>query len=135
MKEQVNEVSRSLKAVHRRFLERERIQAEDYFQRRLTPFDFLQVLTTDKNFQWLQPFSALIADIDAFVDDGNEITQSDLKCIKDQVDFVLGKSNPHSAIYNRYHHHLNQDPEFVLLHANLAQSLTKLVPASPAKNP
>ncbi|QDK38133.1 hypothetical protein [Bdellovibrio sp. NC01] len=126
MKEQIVEVSKRLKDLHRRFLERERQQAEKYFERRISPFDFLQMLTHEQSFKWLQPFSALIAEIDAFADESEEVTQADLDCIREQIDFVLHKENPQAAIYHRYQHHLSEDPEFVLLHSSLRQALIKL---------
>ncbi|WP_374075503.1 hypothetical protein [Bdellovibrio bacteriovorus] len=126
MKDKIQNVSRGLKNLHRRFLELERLAAEKHFERRISPFDFLQILTHDKNFKWLQPFSALIAEIDAFVEEPESIVPADLVCIKDQVDFVLRKSEPHAMIYDRYQNHISQDPEFVMMHANLNEALSQL---------
>ncbi|WP_295899322.1 hypothetical protein [uncultured Bdellovibrio sp.] len=128
MKDKIQNASRNLKNLHRRFLELERIAAEKYFERRISPFDFLQILTHDKNFAWLQPFSALIAEIDAFVDESEHIVATDLTCIKDQIDFVLHKSEVNSKIYHRYQHHISEDPEFVMMHANLNEALSQLKP-------
>ena len=135
MKSRLNEVSRRLKDLHRRFLEQERQEAEKYFERRIMPFDFLLMLANDKNFRWLQPFSALIADIDALADEKESLTDKDLAVVREQVDSVLYKAQGHSAIYGRYQHHLNQDPEFLLLHLKLREALNQMdTKVAPKKN-
>ncbi|HEX7674115.1 MAG TPA: hypothetical protein VF412_08085 [Bdellovibrio sp.] len=126
MKDKLNEVSKRLKDLHRRFLEQERVDAEKYYQRRIMPFDFLQMLTNDRNFRWLQPFSALIADIDAMVDEKEALTDADLDGVRMQIDAVLHKADGHSAIYGRYQHHLGEDPEFLLLHLKLREALSQI---------
>lgn len=113
-------------ALHRRFLENERIEAEKNLARQLPPFEFLRLLTQDPNFKWLQPFSALIVEIDTFVDEAKEISAADVLKIKNQVDFVLKQPK----IETRYQHYLNQDPQFIPLHA----SLTKLLATTEEEN-
>ena len=124
MKTKVRNLSSVLKGLHKRFLENERVQAEQYFQRKIAPFEFLLILTQDKGFVWLQPFSALIAEIDAFTDEAEEISQSDLVCIKDQIEFLL--RDPESNVVSRYNHHLNNDAAFIMLHSNLKNELRGL---------
>ena len=82
MKAKIENLSVALKDVHKRYLELERIQAEDYYQKKITPFEFLMMLTQDKNFKWLQPFSALIAEMDSFADESDEMTSFDLERFK-----------------------------------------------------
>jgi hypothetical protein len=123
MKSRIVDLSQKLKDVHKRFLENERHQAESFFERKIAPFEFLLMLTQDKNFAWLQPFSALISEIDAFADDAEEITKKDLSCIKDQIDFLL--KNAESSLAVRYQHHLNIDADFIMLHAQLKKVLTE----------
>lgn len=125
MKTKIKQLSNALKDVHKRFLEQERIQAEDYFQKKITPFEFLLMLTQDKNFLWLQPFSALIAEIDAFSDETEEILESDLKCIKEKVELLLKHSE--SSIVKRYNHHLSNDPAFIMLHASLKKEISNFI--------
>lgn len=121
MKTKIRNISNALKDVHKRFLERERIQAEQYFERKIAPFEFLLMLTQDKNFVWLQPFSALIAEIDAFTDEAESILKSDVECIKNQIDFLL--KDPSSTIVKRYNHHLGTDADFIMFHAALKKEL------------
>lgn len=125
MKTKVKKLSHVLKDVHKRFLENEREQAENFFQKKIAPFEFLLMLTQDKNFAWLQPFSALIAEIDAFTDEVEVIEKKDLICIRDQVEYLM--SHQSSSVMNRYNHHLNNDATFIMLHSSLKMELNKLV--------
>lgn len=125
MKTKIKKLSDVLKDVHKRFLEQERVQAEQYFEKKISPFEFLLMLTQDKNFVWLQPFSDLIAEIDAFTDEADEISMSDLKCIKDQIDFLL--KDTESSIVKRYNHHLSTDAAFIMLHSSLKKELNELL--------
>ena len=125
MKQKINQLNDKLKEVHKRFLENERIEAEEYFQRKIAPFEFLLMLTQDNKFIWLKPFSALIAEIDAFSDHTEKITQDDLICIRDQIDYIL--TNPDVSFNSRYMHYLNHDAEFIMLHAALKKVLNDFI--------
>ena len=122
MKNKIKKLSDALKDVHKVFLEKERQQAEQYFERKIAPFEFVLMLTQDQGFLWLQPFSALIAEIDAFSETEEEITQKDLVCISEKIDFLL--KDPASSVMTRYHKHLSEDPAFIMFHAGLKKELT-----------
>jgi hypothetical protein len=119
MKTTLTTISKSLQALHRRFLENEKLEAEKVLDRKLSPFDFLRVLTQDPEFKWLQPFSALIAEIDTFIDETEEISAADVLRMKNQIDFVLKQPR----IGARYQHYVDHDPQFIPLHLNLTRLL------------
>lgn len=125
MKQKIKDLNTKLKDVHKRFLENERRDAEEYFQRKIAPFEFLLMLTQDNKFTWLRPFSALIAEIDAFTDDAEEILEEDLVCIRNQIDFIFDNSNP--SLTSRYMHHLNHDADFIMLHAAMKKVLNDFI--------
>jgi hypothetical protein len=125
MRQKIKDLNTKLKDVHKRFLENERKEAEEYFQRKIAPFEFLLMLTQDNKFTWLHPFSALIAEIDAFTDDAEDIAMEDLVCIRNQVDFIFDNSNPN--LTSRYLHHLNHDADFIMLHAAMKKVLNDFI--------
>lgn len=125
MRQKITDLNTKLKDVHKRFLENERVEAENYFQRKIAPFEFLLMLTQDNKFTWLQPFSALIAEIDAFTHDAEEISEDDLVCIRNQIDFIFDNSNP--SLTSRYMHHLNHDADFIMLHAAMKKVLNDFI--------
>ena len=125
MKVRIKNLSSKLKDLHKRFLENERYQAELYFEKSITPFEFLLMLTQDKNFSWLQPFSAMIAEIDAFTDEAEIVSKEDLICIRDQLEFIL--QGPNTDLYNRYQYHLNNDADFIMLHSNFKKVMDDFI--------
>lgn len=124
MKTKVRDISNALKDLHKRFLEQERQEAEQYFGRKIAPFEFLLMLTQDKNFAWMTPFSALIAEIDAFADEAEDITKEDVERIRKQIEFLIKDES--SSVNKRYNYHLGQDPAFVMLHSGLKKELNNL---------
>lgn len=119
MKTNLTQISKSLMTLHRRFLENERIEAEKVLGQKLSPYDFLRALTQDPDFKWLQPFSALIVEIDTLIDEAEEISAADVLKMKNQIDFVLKQPR----IEERYRHYVNHDPQFIPLHAELTRLL------------
>lgn len=117
MKENIQELSRRLSVVHKRFLELERRQAEQDLERRLTSFDFLLYLTQDYRYAWLQPLSALIAEIDAFVDEAEAVSADDFERLHFEIRKLLGKKGTRLA--GRFTEHLEKDPELVLAYGYL----------------
>ena len=134
LKQRVENLSLKLRIAHRRFLNNEREQAEKYFGRPIPPLEFFRLLTEDKNFEWMRPFSAMIADIDAFADEAEAISMDDLKRIRLQVFGVLRSTEESSTFNKRYNTHLNEDPDFVMLHADVMKALDELV-AKPTEAP
>lgn len=127
LKKKLENLSLKLRTAHRRFLNNERVEAEKYFGRAINPMDFFRLLTEDKNFEWMRPFSAMIADIDAFTDEAEAISMDDLKRIRLQVFNVLRSTEEASTFNKRYSTHLNEDPDFVMLHADVMKALDELV--------
>ncbi len=123
MKTTLNAISKSLMALHRRFLENEKIEAEKLLGHQLSPYDFLRVLTQEADFKWLQPFSALIVEIDTFADEAEEILPADVLRLKNQIDFVLKEPR----IGARYQYYVDHDPQFIPLHLHL----TRLIATTP----
>ena len=124
MKEKLVELSTRLKNLHKQFLDNERNESEKQLGRKISPYDFFHLLVQDKDFAWLKPFSALMAEIDEFVDTAEKISQNDLDRIKDQVNAIL--HDPGSKIAERYKHYLYHDGEFILYHSWLNKALKDL---------
>lgn len=118
MRTAIRSLSRGLRELHKRFIELERRRTEEKVGRRLSSFDFLQVLTQDQNFAWLRPLSALIAEIDAFGDEAETVGPSDLEGIHARIDAVLDDGE--SKLVRRLREDLAADPELVLAFANLS---------------
>lgn len=125
MKLKIEQLSRNLKRVHKLMLENERIATEGRLNRPIAPLEFFNLLTQDPSFQWMKPISALIAEIDEFVDEsvkeGKPITEHDLNQIRERVEFTLLDAG--SSISERYLQYLSQDTDLVIAHADLRADL------------
>jgi len=125
MKQKINELNLQLMAVHRRFLANERAKAEKKLNKTLTPYEFFHLLTSHPDFMWLRPFSTLIADIDAFTDEAENITKTDALKVRSDIHFVLHDSK--SKIAASIQEYLLNDPEFSMLYAKFNSTLNALV--------
>jgi hypothetical protein len=112
MRETIKELSNRLKHVHKRFLELERQQAEKDLETRLSPFDFLQLLTKDHRYKWLQPLAALIAEMDAFIDESEHVSRADFENLHQEIRSIL--STRGTKIAARLNEYINTDPELCL---------------------
>lgn len=106
-------------------LENERVAAEIRLSRKIAPLDFFHLLTRDPSFAWMKPISALIAEIDEFIDESEKesepVTDQDVEKIRHQVEFILLDSN--SSVSARYLQYLSQDTDLVIAHADLRKDL------------
>ncbi len=117
-KTQAVELIKVLLRLHRRFLTLERLAAEKHFEKSLTPYEFFHLLTQDDHFAWLRPFSAMLADVDAFTEDV-EITTENKNYVTTEIQKVLALPK----IQQRYERHLKEDEEFMNLHNDFTKVL------------
>lgn len=123
MKNKLEKISKALKAVHRNLLENERVAAEIRLDRSLAPLEFFNLLTKDESFAWMKPLSALMAEIDEFIDETETVTERDVAALRERIDFIL--RDPSSKVAERYLQYLQQDPEFIFAHSELRDALDK----------
>jgi ElaB/YqjD/DUF883 family membrane-anchored ribosome-binding protein len=121
MKAILEKISKNLKSVHKHVLDNERVAAEVRLKHRITPLEFFNLLTRDEAYAWLKPFSALMAEIDEFIDETESVSESDVARIRERIEFML--QDPGSKIAARYSQYLTQDSELILAHARLRESL------------
>jgi len=124
MKQKITKLNSQLMAVHRRFLANERQEAEKKMGKAISPYEFLNLLTGHPDFTWLRPFSTLIADVDAFVDETENITQNDALKVRSDIHAVL--HDPQSNIAARVKEYLVHDPEFAILYTQFNAALNAL---------
>lgn len=122
MKAKLERISKGLKAVHKHLLDNERVAVELKLNRHLAPLEFFNMLTRDESFAWMKPLSALIAEIDEFIDESENVSESDVASYRTRIEFIL--RDPSSKLAARYLRYLPQDPEFIIAHAELRDALT-----------
>lgn len=124
MRQQIQELNLSLKRLHKRFLENELLEAEKQLERRLSSFDFLSLLVNNTDYAWMRPFSALIAEIDAFLSEAEVIERADLHCIQEQVLATVLRS---AQLQERFEAYRAYDGEFIMAYSQFHRALTALL--------
>gem|GEM_PF-6560281 len=118
---QLKNLMSKLMKLHRRFLELERQAAEKQLARAINPFDFLHLLTQAPTFAWLRPFSTLLADLDAVLDEA-DLGGKSTETLQSEIKQVLALPQ----IHQRYELHLHSDPEFAVAASEFTAALTAL---------
>lgn len=67
----------------------------------------------------------MIAEIDAFTDESETVSEADLICIRDQIEYILQSSN--TDLVSRYQYHLNNDGDFIMLHSALKKVMSEFI--------
>jgi len=120
-------VGRSLKnlrpellALHRELLDSEKAAYEQTFGTISSSTAFLQLLTSDSFFAWLQPLNTLIAKIDAALADKKEpLTEERTTELIAEAKALLTPDECADGFGGRYHEAMQRDPHVILAHAAL----------------
>ena len=68
MRQRLTELREAILCLHKALLESDRVGYEQTFGKIGSPYQFLQLLTTDPWFAWLRPVSQLIIAMDEMLD-------------------------------------------------------------------
>ena len=86
-----------------------------------SPNHFLQLLTRDPWFAWLQPFSQFIVAIDEALDAAEPLTVAKVDALVRQSDLLLAVSENSEGFSGHYFQALQRDPDVVLAHAEVVK--------------
>lgn len=106
--------------LHRAILDDER---EEYERRngRVTPAKFLEALTTQAEFRWLKPMTALILHLDDLLDAGP--TEADRVDAMKRIKDLLRPDENGSEFQRRYADALQHSPEILVAHGAVMRAL------------
>jgi hypothetical protein len=122
-------VRNALLNLHKTLVDSERVSYEQTIGAISSPNHFLQLLTHDPWFVWLQPLSQLIVAMDEALEAKKPRTAADLDALVNQTRLLLVASETGDGFSKHYFDALQRDPDVVLAHAEV----TKLLP--PTKKP
>jgi hypothetical protein len=86
-----------------------------------SPNHFLQLLTNDPWFAWLQPFSQLIVAMDEALDAEEPLTTAKVDALVHQSNVLLVVSETSEGFSGHYFQALQRDPDVVLAHAEVVK--------------
>ena len=84
-----------------------------------SPSQFLQLLTTDPWFAWLQPLSQFIVSMDEALDCQGAVDRSGRRRCRKEANLLLSPSEIGEGFAHHYFDALQRDPDVVIAHADV----------------
>lgn len=113
----------ALFALHKTLIDSERVSYEQTMGTIASPNHFLQLLTGDPWFAWLQPLSHLVVAMDVALDEKEPLTMDGVAALRKQTSQLLVATEVGDGFPKHYFDALQRDPDVVLAHARVMKSL------------
>lgn len=120
--------------LHKTLVDSERVTYEKTVGAITSPNHFLQLLTRDPWFAWLQPFSQLIVAMDEALEEKEPLTQAGVDALVKQTRVLLVASESAEGFAGHYFAALQRDPDVVLAHGQVAKLVSPRQPPGPRKS-
>jgi hypothetical protein len=122
-RKRLEEARHALLTLHKALVDSERITYEKTVGAIRSPNHFLQLLTTDPWFAWLQPLSQLIVSIDEALDPREPLTSTTVDAVFKQARTLLIPSEESEGFARHYFDALQRDPDVVIAHGEVIKAL------------
>lgn len=119
----LDEVRLALLTLHKALVDAERHSYEHTVGKIQSPTHFLQLLTTDPWFAWLQPLSHLIVSLDELDESEEPLTPAVLEGVIKETRTLLRPSESGEGFGRHYFDALQADTDVVIAHADLMRLL------------
>jgi hypothetical protein len=119
LRHRLEEVRHALLALHKALVDSERVTYEKTVGAIRSPNQFLQLLTTDPWFAWLQPLSQLIVSMDEALDAKEPLTAAAVDAVVKQAEVLMSPSESGEGFGRHYFDAMQRDPDVVIAHADL----------------
>ena len=116
-RERLVQLREALLQLHKALVDSERHSYEQNIGTIPSPGHFLQLLTTDPWFAWLQPVSELIVAIDEALDAKKPLTRDGAEVLLKQVRSLLVISETGEGFSRHYFEAVQRDPDVLFAHA------------------
>ncbi|HEX5221724.1 MAG TPA: hypothetical protein VFZ59_19320 [Verrucomicrobiae bacterium] len=120
---QLSSLREALFALHKTLIDSERVSYEQTMGTIGSPNHFLQLLTSDPWFAWLQPLSHLVVAVDVALDEKEPLTAEAVAALRKQTSQLLVATEVGDGFPKHYFDALQRDPDVVLAHARVMKSL------------
>ena len=121
VRKRLMELRLALLKLHKALVDSEKVGYEKTMGQIKSPNHFLQLLTRDPWFAWLQPFSQFIVAIDEALDAAEPLTVAKVDALVRQSDLLLAVSENSEGFSGHYFQALQRDPDVVLAHAEVVK--------------
>jgi hypothetical protein len=116
-----SELRDALFSLHKTLVDSERVTYEQTIAPIRSPNQFLQLLTTDPWFAWLQPFSQLIVAMDEALEEKEPLTRANVDAFVRQSEALLAPLEDGEGFAGHYFNSMQRDPDVVLAHAEVGK--------------
>ena len=123
IKERLEELRHALLDLHKTLVDSEKVTYEQTVGAIRSPSQFLQLLTTDPWFAWLQPLSQLIVSMDEALDSKEPLTEAAVDASTKEANVLLSPSELGEGFAHHYYDALQRDPDVVIAHAEVMKIL------------
>jgi len=121
IRQRLTELRHALLKLHKALVDSERVSYEKTIGKIQSPNHFLQLLTNDPWFAWLQPLSQLIVALDEALDAEEPLTVAKVDALAQQSKLLLVASETNEGFSGHYHEALQRDPDVVLAHSEVVK--------------
>jgi len=121
IKERLEQTRQALLTLHKALVDSERITYEQTVGAIQSPNHFLQLLTRDPWFAWLQPLSQLIVSMDEALDGKEPLTAAMVDAMVKEAGRLLTPSESGEGFSRHYFDALQRDPDVVLAHREVTK--------------
>ena len=120
-RQRVTALREALLHLHKALLESERAGYEKVFGKIGSPYQFLQLASTDPWFAWLRPVAQIIVAMDELLEAKEPITMAAAEILVGQVKTLLIPTVEGEGFARHYDEALQRDPDVVFAHAAAAK--------------
>jgi hypothetical protein len=117
----LTELREAILHLHKALLESDRVRYEQTIGKIGSPYQFLQLLTTDPWFAWLRPVSQLIIAMDEMLDAKEPLTSAGVNALVVEAKALLTPTVSGEGFSQHYDEALQRDPDVVFAHAAVAK--------------
>jgi len=121
VRQRLTELREAILRLHKALLESDRVGYEQAFGKIGSPYQFLQLLTTDPWFAWLRPVSQLIIAMDEMLDAKEPLTSAGVDALVVEAKALLTPAVSGEGFSQHYDEALQRDPDVVFAHAAAAK--------------
>ena len=121
VRQRLSDLRHALLTLHKALIDSERVSYEKTVGPIPSPNHFLQLLTRDPWFAWLQPLSQLIVAMDEALDAQEPLTREGADVLVKQAGLLLAPSEEGHGFSRHYFEALQRDPDVVLAHAEASR--------------
>jgi len=123
VQQRLQELRNVLLKLHKALVDSDRVTYEATMGAIRSPNHFLQLVTSDPWFAWLQPMSQLIVAMDEALDEKEPLTSAAVDGFLRQTRLLLVVSEEGEGMSRHYFEALQRDPDVVLAHAEVVKTI------------